>query len=684
MRRHHRLSAGLVLAAILLAAIPAAAARYHVRVGGLQTSGPSTAGDWDPGNCYATLAAAALAAAPADSVLLYPENHACAEVVTLPAFLGNRDLVGAPAPAQVDCTGAGRLVLDAPAPQAELRGVAFTGDTLLPAAGLTVGNPGGSPFTVALDGCEFRGFNAQGTSVAGGAAVRAEGNPGAIALGFDDCVFTDNATEGPGGAVFAADGVDLVFTACEFTGNGSTGEEARGGALAVRSTAASTNLTLDGCTFTANSSAGPGGAVSVDNASVHLLGCRVEGSRSGVDDLNDWSGGAGILVHRSLGAAGEVVFEAADCTFHDNTGSMLPGPDNGDGGAVLVKGRQDHYVEVTVTRCDFTANYNAQGAGLYAGRFARGSVSYCRFLDNAAWFQGGGAMKGGALWNNYGELVEFDYCEFVGNQAGYTPAGVPTGGYSRGGGLLVRNRPRATIRFCTFVDNRVNDSVYAVGDGFCHALEGSSWSPNNQCVLLDSVFWGEGGLDIQVRSEGGGIAESARLALAPGQFNAPGAVQVDFVWLTTYPLVSLEDRTPAAGSPLIDQGLDQGFTVALGGVSVPQGAAPDLGAYERPAGPSTVPGPAVPAALLAAHPNPFNPRTSIAATVPRAGDYHLVVHDVRGRAVARLHAGPLDTGDRVWAWDGRDEAGRNLPSGVYLARLAGPGTVVTCKLVLAR
>ncbi|MCP4571112.1 MAG: hypothetical protein GY838_02045 [bacterium] len=676
-----------ILCTLLLALVmpgPAVGARYHVRTDGLRVAGASAAEDWTPANCYATLAAAAAVAAPADSLLLYPEVHACAEAVALPVFLGNRDFTGAPAPARVACAGSGRLILDAPGPQAELRGVEFAGSTILSVAGLTVSNPGGAVFALTVTGCEFNGFSATGTSAAGGGAVRAFADTTGLAMHFDGCGFRDNSVAGPGAAVFAADGVDLEFTGCRFQDNAATGIAGRGGAVGARSAAAPTEIRFEACVFEGNTSSGPGGAVSTDNTSLHLLDCVITGSRSGAGDVTDWSAGAGIAMHRNIGTAGLVVFEATGCTFRDNVGSMLPNPTNGDGGAVLIKGRRDFMVEVAVERCDFLDNYNSQGAGLYVGRYATGTVRYCRFLGNRAWYQGGGAMKGGALPSNNGELVVFDYCEFVDNEAGYTPAGISTGEYSRGGAIMVRNRPRATIRFCTFVDNRVSGVGYAIGDAFAQAVEGSSWNDFNQCVILDSVFWGESGNDFQVHSEGGGLAEAARLALTPGQFQATGVVETGFVWLAGYPLIDGTNRSPAAGSPLIDQGLDQGFTVSLPGVAVPQGAAPDIGAYERPSDPaSTGESPSAPG-QLAAHPNPFNPRTRISATLADGGTYRLIIHDLRGRRVARLHLGPLPAGTHAWTWEGRDDAGRDVPAGVYLARLSGAGSVFTRKLALVR
>lgn len=87
---------------------------------------------------------------------------------------------------------------------------------------------------------------------------------------------------------------------------------------------------------------------------------------------------------------------------------------------------------------------------------------------------------------------------------------------------------------------------------------------------------------------------------------------------------------------------------------------------------------------LTAFPNPFNPQTTVRLEAPAAGRVRLTVHDVRGRRVRRLAdrqvaAGPVNT-----TWNGRDDAGRDVPSGVYLVRAeVGTARAVT-RLVLAR
>jgi hypothetical protein len=94
--------------------------------------------------------------------------------------------------------------------------------------------------------------------------------------------------------------------------------------------------------------------------------------------------------------------------------------------------------------------------------------------------------------------------------------------------------------------------------------------------------------------------------------------------------------------------------------------------------------PATRVATLACAPNPFNPRTTFRCDLPRSGRARLVVYDVAGRRVRGLLDGDLPAGPREVAWDGRDDAGRAVAAGSYLARLEGDGTVAVTRVVLVR
>jgi WD40 repeat protein len=78
--------------------------------------------------------------------------------------------------------------------------------------------------------------------------------------------------------------------------------------------------------------------------------------------------------------------------------------------------------------------------------------------------------------------------------------------------------------------------------------------------------------------------------------------------------------------------------------------------------------------LNPAQPNPFNPRTEISFDLALpSSDVQLVLYDARGRRVRGLTAGDYDPGRHSVSWDGTDEQGSPVASGVYFARLAVDG-----------
>ena len=84
-------------------------------------------------------------------------------------------------------------------------------------------------------------------------------------------------------------------------------------------------------------------------------------------------------------------------------------------------------------------------------------------------------------------------------------------------------------------------------------------------------------------------------------------------------------------------------------------------------------------------PNPFNPMTTVFFVLDAPGDAVLRIHDVRGRTLRTFRRGGLNAGTRYEVtWNGRDESGRDLPSGVYLCQLEAHGNTVTKRMSLIR
>ncbi len=90
-------------------------------------------------------------------------------------------------------------------------------------------------------------------------------------------------------------------------------------------------------------------------------------------------------------------------------------------------------------------------------------------------------------------------------------------------------------------------------------------------------------------------------------------------------------------------------------------------------------------ALRGSRPNPFSGLTSVAFDVPAGGgEVRIEVYDVSGRRVRVLVDGHESAGRRMVAWDGSDEGGRRVASGVYYCRMKAGTYEETTKLTLIR
>ncbi|HPA25824.1 MAG TPA: FlgD immunoglobulin-like domain containing protein [bacterium] len=84
------------------------------------------------------------------------------------------------------------------------------------------------------------------------------------------------------------------------------------------------------------------------------------------------------------------------------------------------------------------------------------------------------------------------------------------------------------------------------------------------------------------------------------------------------------------------------------------------------------------------YPNPFNPTTTISYELPRASEVRLVVFDTMGRVVKNLVSGQQHAGQHQVVWNGRDESGLAVPSGVYFYRINAGGFNATRRMMLVK
>ena len=104
--------------------------------------------------------------------------------------------------------------------------------------------------------------------------------------------------------------------------------------------------------------------------------------------------------------------------------------------------------------------------------------------------------------------------------------------------------------------------------------------------------------------------------------------------------------------------------------------------YLPPAGKSA--GSQVTFSLEQNYPNPFNPDTEIRYQVVTPGPVSLTVYNSLGQVVRRLAEGHGEAGRYVVRWNGRDDAGRSVSSGVYYYHLQSGGLVITRQATLVK
>ncbi len=678
----------------LALAPPASATRYHVMLGGTRTSGPSTINDWSEANCYGFVRPALLAAGPADTVLLSFETHRMNLGAPLPALLANRIFDTEPSNTRLVLGGTGALVASSATAAAVVRGLtiapADTGTTV-PAVQVQAHSVAGAAITI--EHCDFTGFTGNIAASTGGAAVNAASGTAALGLTLRFCSFTNCTAGARGGAVYAGNGVDLLVQGCTFTGNEvrMVGTAAFGGAVASLGNGVGGSLTVENSVFAGNRSMGPGGAIYAQDSDLVLRDTQVLDSRSAWGATTNWSAGAGVFARRLMTDANPVLATIERCRFAGNRGDLTVDNFAGDGGGVNLRGSDTNAPLVAqITDSEFEANFNAQGGGIYFGRNATGAVERCLFLDNTAFSSGGAAYKGGSATSNLGETVTFAHCVFAGNRAGWDQDNDPVEGYGFGGAVMVRLQPRVELLNCTFVDNTTGPFIH-VGDAFYSWCEGQTTTdPLQRSRLVNCLFWGESGNDVQVRSDTGGLAEVLNCAWAAGEYFGPGFTPTGTITLAATPFAAGPGWHLPSGSALIDAGAPLAYALDFYRHDLPQGAARDVGAVERVTT-TGLPGtdPDAVAALGAptlrpAHPNPANPRTVVSFTLPRSGPVSLTVHDLAGRRLAVLAAGVLAAGEHTATWDGCADDGGPVASGLYALRLATGGAVATQKLMLVR
>lgn len=92
----------------------------------------------------------------------------------------------------------------------------------------------------------------------------------------------------------------------------------------------------------------------------------------------------------------------------------------------------------------------------------------------------------------------------------------------------------------------------------------------------------------------------------------------------------------------------------------------------------------VPQIKLSCYPNPFNPTTTISYTIPKDMQVKLVIYNLKRQKVKTLHNSKQKAGQQSVIWNGTDDKGRPVTSGIYFYKLITPDKVLTNKMIMLK
>jgi len=299
---------------------------------------------------------------------------------------------------------------------------------------------------------------------------------------------------------------------------------------------------------------------------------------------------------------------------------------------------------VTLASCTIAGNSAGDGGGLEA-------ISSTVTLTNCTVTANSSSLDGGGL-SAYFSALTLTNCTVTGNLA------------SRGGGgLFAESSSTVTLTNCTITGNSASN----YGGGL------DAW--RSTATLKNTILWGNTPTQqISVGMSASVAATYSDIQQSSGTYTGTGNINADP--LSVNPANG--DYRLQAGSPCIDAG-DPTSPLELDGTRADMGASP----YFRPV--AVLEAPKASAFVLEQNfPNPFNPSTVIRFSLPGAGPVSLSIYDVNGRIVRTLVDETLRAGQHEVTWDGRDAAGHEVASGVYLVRLMTPAGTVVRRATLVR
>lgn len=370
--------------------------------------------------------------------------------------------------------------------------------------------------------------------------------------------------------------------------------------------------------------------------------------------------------------------------------------DSGFGGAIYSMS----YDDLSFNNCFFINNHASRGGAVYFGD-SDISFDYCNFTRNGA-FNNGGAIAGHSsspqiencffTYNNAGWAGALDsyYCfgTIKNNTFGFNTANMGGAGKIDGAhpeiqnNLFYRNKASndgcalylddfgvSEIVNCTFGGNYGTNNYYA---STVYCVETSS--PQ----FINCIFWDTSYTEVE--------AITSFHPCYPSYTNCTGKVQAQVI--NPLFVASLEnDFHLLEGSPAIDTGLnnpigvdilpwDLDFNQRIWDGDNDGVATIDIGVYEFGSESVDSEDPVIEVPekyALSNYPNPFNPETTIRFSIPKQGNVTVSVFNIKGQKIKTILNEKHEPGNYSLKWNGVDEAGNSVSSGIYFYKLSLDG-----------
>ncbi|MCK4547992.1 MAG: T9SS type A sorting domain-containing protein [Candidatus Eisenbacteria sp.] len=579
--------------------------------------------------------------------------------------------------------------------------LASAGDTVLVAcdtyyesgldvrSGVVLRSATGDPSCVTIDGAAGRGpviylsWSNNATSVEGFTITGGSASYGGGMSCFNsyasvrDCNFNGNSATVRGGGVSIDAGMryynSMDFVDCSFNGNTASD----GGALYHGGACCNYYNGVDfvDCTFDQNTATNNGGAVVGDHCTHDFTNCTFSGNTA------ETGHGGGVLAQNTYYGA----WDFTDCTFSGNSAGNF-------GGGVCFDYPQ-YYSTYDFTGCTFSGNSAAKGGGfgmMDDTDYHDFDFTGCTFSGNTAISSGGGvytyysgfdfldctfdansAPDGGGAFADGGAVTYFTSTDFIGNTA------------SSGGGAAYSSGAYTHFYNSTLYGNSASMGAGLYSDYSYDYLDHSiiAFSPSGEAVACsDPGYSSPSAWCTDIYGNAGGDWVGCIASQYPGQGNMSedpmfccgerGNLRIDY-----FSPCQACDESPYAL-------IGNHGTGCRGNRCERWGARDDLASVlEEQLGGGTE------FRILSPAPNPFNPSTEIAYSIPAGSEPSRVtmkVYDATGRAVTTLIDEDRAGGMYSITWNGRDHNGAEVASGVYFYRTTWNGKSQTQRMVLLK